>query len=149
MPNSEPGESKKRKTVLLVEDVDDIRFALKILIERYGYEVIEAADGREAVANARRHKPDLILMDLSMPTVDGFEATRKIRANPKMSQVPIVAVTAFGDRYRQEASAAGFTDFVDKMSFMQDVGGVLSRHLKDDAEAAKSCSAGTAGDSPT
>ena len=126
------------KTVLLVEDVDDIRFALKILIERHGYRVIEAADGREAVRTASKQMPDLILMDLSMPTVDGFEATRQIRANSKTSKIPIVAVTAYRDWYRQEALTAGFTDLVDKMDFMQDVGGAVSRHLDNDSETTAS-----------
>ena len=126
------------KTVLLVEDVDDIRFALKILIERHGYRVIEAADGREAVRTASKQMPDLILMDLSMPTVDGFEATRQIRANSTTSKIPIVAVTAYRDKYRQEALTAGFTDLVDKMDFMQDVGGAVARHLDSDSETTAS-----------
>ena len=126
------------KTVLLVEDGDDIRVALKILIERHGYRGIEAADGREAVRTASKQMPDLILMDLSMPTVDGFEATRQIRANSKTSKIPIVAVTAYRDRYRQEALTAGFTDLVDKMDFMQDVGGAVSRHLDNDSETTAS-----------
>jgi CheY-like chemotaxis protein len=138
MPKNEPGDLKITKTVLLVEDVDDIRFALKILIERYGYRVIEASDGREAVRTASRQMPDLILMDLSMPTVDGFEATRQIRSNLKTARIPIVAVTAYRDRYRQEALTAGFTDLVDKMDFMQDVGGAVSRHLDNDSETTAS-----------
>lgn len=125
------------KTVLLVEDVDDIRFALKILIERHGLRVVEAADGREAIDNAALHMPDLILMDLAMPTVDGFEATRQIRLNPKTSQIPVVAVTAFRDKYKQQALNAGFTDLVDKMAFMEDVGEVLSHHLNCGAMAAE------------
>lgn len=118
------------KTVLIVEDVDDIRFALKILIERHGYRVIEAADGHEAVENAGLHQPDLILMDLSMPTVDGLEATRLLRSNPNTSQIPVVAVTAYRDKYKELALKAGCTDLVDKMAFIEDVGGVVSRYLK-------------------
>jgi CheY-like chemotaxis protein len=118
-------------TVLLVEDVDDIRFALKILIERHGFRVVEATDGREAVENAERYNPDLILMDLSMPTIDGLEATRQIRANPKTAAVPVVAVTAYRDKYQKLAADAGCTALVDKIDFMQDVGGVVSRFIKD------------------
>jgi two-component system, cell cycle response regulator DivK len=118
------------KTVLLVDDVDDIRFVLKILIERHGYRVIEASNGQEAIENAMADEPDLIIMDLAMPTVDGLEATRQIRANPGTSKIPIVAVTAYRDKYRDQAIKAGFTDLVDKMDFMEDVGKVVERHLK-------------------
>ena len=117
------------ETVLLVEDVDDIRFALRILIERHGYKVVEATNGEEAITNAEAFMPDLILMDLAMPTIDGFEATRRIRSNHKTSRIRIVAVTAYRDRFKEQALKAGFNDLIDKMEFMGNVGDVISRHL--------------------
>lgn len=103
-----------KKIILVAEDYADVRMAMKILLEVHGYEVVEASDGYDAVEMARLHKPDLILLDLAMPSMDGLEAAAAIRALDEFANVPIVAVTAYGDVYRDRAIAAGCTDVVAK-----------------------------------
>jgi CheY-like chemotaxis protein len=102
------------KTVLIVEDYEDTREFMKILLESYGYKVIEAADGIEAIDRVKQYHPDLILMDISLPFVDGLTATRTIRDFDVDSQVPIIAVTAFGKTYYSKAIEAGCDDLIDK-----------------------------------
>jgi CheY-like chemotaxis protein len=80
--------------VLVVDDHDDARDLLAVIVSGRGYEVETAADGEAAVAEARRSKPDVIIMDLFMPGVDGYEAARRLRADPALARVPIVAHTA-------------------------------------------------------
>ncbi|MFN6962937.1 MAG: response regulator [Pyrinomonadaceae bacterium] len=109
------------KTVLVVEDFDDVRNAMKFLVQLGGHEVIEAADGRQAVERASQHLPDLILMDLAMPVYDGIEATRELRSDPKTSKIPIVAVTSYGQQYREQALAAGCDEVYDKPQLMSDL----------------------------
>ena len=98
--------------ILVVEDNNRNRRLLKILLESRGYEVIEAVTGEEAMRYLRDSKPDLILMDIQLPNVDGLELTRNIKNNPKTADVPIVAVTAYamkGDRERiLEAGCDGY-----------------------------------------
>lgn len=105
------------KKVLIVEDYEDTREFMKFLLETYGYQVIEAGDGIEAMDRFRQQHPDLILMDISLPLVDGLTATRAIRAldaDSKNPQVPIIAVTAFGKYHYQKAIDAGCNDLIDK-----------------------------------
>lgn len=103
------------KKVLIVEDYEDTREFMKILLESYGYKVIEAADGIEAIDRVKQHHPDLILMDISLPVVDGLTATRAIREFDEQSKrVPIIAVTAFGKNYYKKAIEAGCNDLIDK-----------------------------------
>jgi two-component system cell cycle response regulator DivK len=101
--------------ILVVEDDDDNRFVMKTLLELRGYRVIEASNGREAVELAAREKPDLILMDLKMPVLNGLAATRSIRqrANAGARRVPIVALSAYDPaQHRTVAMAAGCDDYV-------------------------------------
>lgn len=103
-------------TVLLVEDSDDSRKVIKLSLELYGYRVMEAHDGQEAVEAARERCPDVILMDLNMPHMDGLAATQFIRECREPCQdVPIVAITAF-DVYgmRDAALEAGCNDYITK-----------------------------------
>lgn len=101
--------------VLLVEDFDDARYMMKLLLELIGYRVFEAINGREAVELAGDINPDLILMDLSLPLLDGISATRIIRQNPLLSSVPIVALTAHTEpEFRDRAYAAGCDEFIGK-----------------------------------
>ena len=102
------------KKVLIVEDYEDTREFMKILLESYGYKVIEAADGIEAIDRVKQFHPDLILMDISLPVVDGLAATRAIREFDVDSKVPIIAVTAFGKNYYKKAIEAGCNDLIDK-----------------------------------
>lgn len=99
--------------ILVAEDHLDSREALSALLEAFGYKVIEAVDGREAVELARRAHPDLILMDLMMPELDGFEAMRRIRATQETRQTPIITLTALSGA-RQLALDAGADDFIPK-----------------------------------
>jgi len=110
------------KTVLVVEDFDDIRDAMKILVELQGYRVLTATDGREAIEKAREFHPDLILMDLAMPLIYGIEATKQIRSDPRVAAIPIIAVTSFSSYYHDEALAAGCNSVIEKPSIMNDIG---------------------------
>ena len=100
------------RKILVVEDSDDNRRILRDLFSMAGYDVIEAHDGAEGVAMAQTHIPDLILMDIQLPVIDGYEATRRIRAIPELATVPIVAVTSYalsGDEAKtREAGCDGY-----------------------------------------
>ena len=86
---------------------------LRTWLERKGFRVIEAADGVQAIAQAQHESPDLIIMDVQMPKLDGLAATRKIRAVKELDEVPIVAVSAYGaDLFREQALAAGCNEYV-------------------------------------
>jgi CheY-like chemotaxis protein len=99
--------------ILIVEDHRDSREALCALFEAYGYQVVEAPNGYLAVQQAQAERPNLILMDIMMPELDGFDATRRIRALPGHEQTPIIAITALEDG-RQLALEAGMSDYVRK-----------------------------------
>ena len=83
------------KRILVVEDQEDNRQILRDLFSSVGHEMIEAHDGEAAVAQAIAHKPDLILMDIQLPVMDGYEATRRIKANPELRAIPIIVVTSY------------------------------------------------------
>ena len=103
------------KTVLVVEDYSDSRFMLARLLEMSGYRVFEAADGREGVEVAERECPDIVLMDLQMPVLDGFTATSIIRRIESTCRVPIIAVSAqSGEDYIAAARRVGCDHFVPK-----------------------------------
>jgi len=102
------------KTVLIVEDYVDIRNMMKFLLQGYGYQVLEAADGNEAVKSVQDTIPDLILMDLSLPNMDGLTATQVIRKIAGLGKVPIIAVTAYGNSYYRRAIEAGCDDLINK-----------------------------------
>lgn len=101
------------RRILIVEDDGDTRLVLRRMLEREGYCAAEAADGRQAVAAARAQCPDLILMDLNLPGMDGVEATRLIREMRELCVVPVIAVTAMNpEEYRGRALLAGCNDYV-------------------------------------
>lgn len=103
------------KTVLLVEDYDDSRFMMGQLLEMSGYRVLEAADGREAVEVAERECPDVVLMDLQMPVLDGFTATSIIRRTESTCRVPVIAVSAQStEEFISAAKLVGCDHFVSK-----------------------------------
>ena len=83
------------KCILVVEDEEDNRQILRDLLATSGYEMVEAQDGEQALAAVDQHRPDLILMDIQLPIMDGYEATRRIRANPANKRIPIIAVTSY------------------------------------------------------
>jgi CheY-like chemotaxis protein len=101
--------------VLLVEDTEDNRFMMRTLLEMSGYRVAEATNGAEAVRTAEHEKPEIILMDLSLPLVDGLAATRRIRELPDLRNVPIIAVSAHDTAdFHAEALAAGCDAYITK-----------------------------------
>lgn len=117
-------------TVLVVEDFDETRFVLKLAMELRGYAVLEALNGKEAIEIAQREPLDLILMDLSLPVLDGFAATRRIREEALSADVPIVAVTAHATaEYRVKALAAGCNEYVTKPVDLDKLGLLLNRLL--------------------
>ena len=99
-------------TILLVEDNDDNQEIYRIILAHHGYDVLQAYDGGSGVELAREHGPDLILMDLTMPVLDGLEATRLLKADPVTAAIPIVALTAHSEREdvaaAEEAGCDGF-----------------------------------------
>ena len=119
--------------VLLVEDTEDNRQMMRRLLELSGYKVVEAINGKEAIEAASRLHPRIILMDLSLPFVDGLAATRRIRALPGLNKVPIVAVSAHDTAdFHSEALAAGcdayITKPIDYSELEELIARLLSRH---------------------
>jgi len=103
------------KHILVVEDQEDNRQILRDLLTDAGYQMTEAVNGEEALAEVAKQRPDLILMDIQLPIMDGYEATRRIRINPDLKSVPIIAVTSYalaGDE--SKALAAGCDAYVTK-----------------------------------
>lgn len=101
--------------ILVIEDQEDNRRIVRDLFTRVGYEVIEAVNGEDGVQAAAAHVPDLILMDIQLPGIDGYEATRRIKANPDLKHIPIIAVTSYalsGDDVK--AYEAGCNGYVAK-----------------------------------
>jgi two-component system, cell cycle response regulator DivK len=103
------------KCILVVEDQEDNRQILRDLLGNAGYDLVEAENGEQALAAVAKRRPDLILMDIQLPIMDGYEATRRIKSNPDMKAVPIIAVTSYalaGDDAK--ALAAGCSCYVTK-----------------------------------
>ena len=125
-------ELAAKKIILVAEDHIDSRVALRELLEAFGYGVVEAVDGRQAVAAAESHRPGLILMDIMMPEMDGFEAIRRIRLQPGMERVPIIAVTAMHGA-RELALHAGANDYVSKPIDIRRLIGLVNGWLSQDA----------------
>lgn len=101
------------RTILLVEDFDDTRLMMKLWLVKNGYRVLEAETGEEAISVARRELPDLIIMDVMMPGMNGLDATQRIREYQPLRLTPIVAVSAYGaDEYRSIAIEAGCNEYV-------------------------------------
>jgi two-component system, cell cycle response regulator DivK len=103
------------RRILVVEDEEDSRKILRDLLSTAAYEMTEAENGEQALAAVAKQRPDLILMDIQMPVLDGYEATRRIKADPAFRDIPIIVVTSYalsGDEVK--ARAAGCDDFVPK-----------------------------------
>ena len=95
------------KRVLVVEDQEDNRQILRDLLANVGYEMIEAENGEEALAAIAKQRPDLILMDIQLPVMDGYTATRHIKGDPALRSIPIIAVTSYALSGRRKEGASG------------------------------------------
>ncbi|HEX9918780.1 MAG TPA: response regulator [Pyrinomonadaceae bacterium] len=127
MGNAQPDN----RTVLVVDDSGDIRELIRMMLQMKDCLVVEAVNGQEAVELAPQVCPNLILMDLSMPVLDGYEATRLIKAQLKTQDIPIVAVSAFCDvENRHKAVAAGCVECVSKPIDFAVIGEVVKRYLE-------------------
>lgn len=101
--------------ILLADDEEDVKFVLKMYLESKGYEVVTAYDGLDAIDQARREKPDVILLDLMMPVIDGYEVCRRLKADPNTAPIPIVMVSAASHAESvQKGLAAGAVDYIVK-----------------------------------
>jgi CheY-like chemotaxis protein len=103
-----------RPTILIAEDYDDNRELLRLLLAGANYQVREARNGQECLELACENPPDLIMVDLSMPELDGWEVFQALKANSLTAHIPCVAVTAHTDRDRVRALQSGFSDFIGK-----------------------------------
>jgi CheY-like chemotaxis protein len=122
--------TKDQKTIMVVEDYDDTRLLLKKGLEGLGYTVLEASNGQEAVDIADRERPDLILMDLDLPILDGIAATQRIRQHADLESVPIVAVTAYPMSYTHvKAFAKGCNEYMPKPIDMTELANLVNRYL--------------------
>jgi two-component system cell cycle response regulator DivK len=117
--------------VLVIEDNEKNRYLISFLLKGAGYDVIEAITGEEGVKMAIRERPDVVLMDIQLPGIDGYETTRRIRASPADTKVPIIALTSYamtGDRER--ALAAGCTGYVEKPINPDTIMGEIQKYLR-------------------
>jgi len=115
--------------ILIVEDNDDARIMLKRMLELEGYDVFQAVDGYEAVEQTQEKHPDLILMDMALPGMDGLSATREIRKTENVSDIPVIGVTAHGHFYNDKAIAAGCDAVISKPISHQLLNTMVSLYL--------------------
>jgi len=117
-------------TILVVEDYEDTSLAMRLALEHKGYHIVEASDGDQAVRLAASERPEVVLMDLNLPVLDGFAAAERIRANPELKETVIVAVAACHDPdLRARALAAGCNAFVTKPIDFEWLGDLISNLL--------------------
>ncbi|MGB3238631.1 MAG: PAS domain S-box protein [Geitlerinemataceae cyanobacterium] len=127
----EASQTSQRSTLLLVEDRQDNAMLLRDILQYWGYEVFHVSDGETALDWLCSHRPDLILMDIQLPGLDGLEVTRRIKAHPTWKSIPVVATTALvmvGDRER--CLQAGVDDYLSKPVNCEQLAAVLAKHLK-------------------
>jgi len=107
--------TEKKPRILIAEDFEENRIALKLILKHTGFEVIEAEDGQQAIEAVRRENPDLVLMDVTLPVIDGLQATREIRRDEKFERLPIIIVSAHdSDEIRRQATEAGGSEYISK-----------------------------------
>ncbi len=120
----------KKNRILIAEDFEDNRIALKLMLKLAGYDPLEAEDGEQAIEITEREHPDLVLMDISLPAMDGLQATRAIRTNPEFQHLPIIIVSAHdNEEAREEAQASGGTGYITKPIEFEDLKRVIEAHL--------------------
>jgi len=115
--------------ILVADDQSEIREMMRVYLEIDGYRVIEAENGRIAVEKAAECNPDLILMDIAMPVLDGIEAVREIRQHDEIAAIPIVAISALGEYYAERARAAGCNEVLNKPVELDRLKPVIERYL--------------------
>lgn len=122
--------ASKPPRILIAEDSDENRIALMLMLQLVGYAPIEARDGAQALAATRRLRPDLILMDISLPGIDGLEATRALRAEEDFRALPIIVISAHDDQASRDAARhAGANDFLSKPIEFEEIRKLIERHL--------------------
>jgi CheY-like chemotaxis protein len=122
-------------SILIADDYEDNRELLRIMLEVVGYNIREARNGRECVLMAQAEPPDLLLVDLSMPVLDGWGVLRELRADERTSGIPCVAVTAFADPTRERALAAGFDGYISKPFKSKELLDTVERLLPRDVQS--------------
>jgi CheY-like chemotaxis protein len=129
-------EENRSRVVLVAEDEEDNREIVRSVVEDLlGYRALLAANGSAAVEVAALRRPGLILMDLMMPVMDGFEAIKQIKANPSTKDIPIVAVTAMGARLdRERALGEGAAEYLVKPFDLDQLVDIIQRHLEPESE---------------
>jgi two-component system cell cycle response regulator DivK len=129
-PVAQPGLDPTGPCILAIEDNDDMREFLQRILERRGFRFLGASDGVDGMELAMQHRPDLILMDLALPTLDGYEATRLLKSMPDYAGIPIVAVTAHARAVDQEqALAAGCDAYISKPYSIHELYTLIDRFL--------------------
>lgn len=120
----------KLRRILIAEDDDDARTALKLMLKLSRYDVLEALNGREAVDSVMCNRPDLVLMDLSLPVIDGLQATREIRSQSEFQHLPIIFVTGYDNQETiDRIQACGGTSYINKPIEFDDLKKVIETHL--------------------
>ena len=123
-----------RKKILIVEDSLDLIYVLRSKVQNLGYDAILAVNGKEAVAMSATQQPDLILMDIMMPVMDGFEATRLIREDSKTHSIPILAVTVLAThKDREMCFLSGCDDYISKPFTHEQLASRIEKLLKQDS----------------
>jgi two-component system, cell cycle response regulator DivK len=118
------------KRILVVEDQNDDRQIIRDMLVGTGYAITEAEDGEQALAAVAKERPDLILMEIQLPSMDGYEAMRRIRTDPALSSIPIIAVTSFTPSGEEKkARAAGCDDFVPEPYSPRELLAKIRQHL--------------------
>lgn len=126
--------NNRNATVMVADDYDEVRGILKNWLEQHSFRVVEATNGKEAIEVAKREHPELILMDLEMPEIDGFGAAFQIRAQTDLKDVPIIGISAFGDlgidaQLKIDPKAVGFTDYLEKPFSPEKLLELMDRYL--------------------
>lgn len=125
----------KRNRILIAEDFEDNRIALKLMLKLAGFEALEACDGEQALEIVQRDRPDLVLMDISLPLIDGLQATRALRAETDFRRLPIIIISAYdSEETRIEAQAAGGTDYLTKPIDFEHLKKMIERYLNERVE---------------
>lgn len=123
-------KEEDRRTILVAEDFEDTRRLMRVWLQKIGYRVVEARDGAEAVRLTEQERPDLVIMDIEMPRLDGLAATKRIRERDDLKDIVIIAVSAYGaEEFRERALAAGCTEYVSTPFEPDELKSLISRLL--------------------